>query len=233
MARPKKPYRDSAGRALSDYPRPSVAVDTAVLTVVEDQLCVLLTLTNDAVRGMTNAQWRLPGTFLHEGETLAAAVRRSLHDKAGVDGIRPRQLHVFDDPSRDDRGWVLSVAHVAAVRADRIPLTDRTRLVPVADVGDLQYDHGAIIDYAVAELRRDYRRLPDPGHLLADPWEGEPAGAFTILELRRLHEAVLGERFNRDTFRRSMLPSLVATGRWRKGARGKPAELFTRGTVQS
>jgi len=228
MVRSKQPYRDSAGKTFEDYPRPSVAVDTAVLTVIDDQLCVLLTLTNDAARGKSTEQWRLPGTFLHQGEVLADAVRRSLKEKAGVKGLLPRQLHVFDDPKRDDRGWVLSVAHLAAVRADCIPLTDRTRLVPVEDVGDLQYDHEVIVDFAASDLRDAYRRLPDPGHLIADAWDGEPPGAFTILELRRLHEAVLGETYNSDTFRRSMLPSLVATGQWRKGARGKPAELYVR-----
>ena len=228
MARSTTPYRDSHGQTLEDYPRPSVAVDTAVLTLADEQLCVVLTLTNDAARGERAEQWRLPGTFLHAGETLAGAVRRSLAQKAGISGIRPRQLHVFDDPKRDDRGWVLSVAHLAAVRLDRIALTERTRLVPVAGVGDLEYDHEAIIDYAVAELRAEYRRLPDPARLIADAWPGEPADAFTILELRRLHEAVLGESFNADTFRRSMLPELAATGQWRKGARGKPAELYVR-----
>ena len=59
--------------------------------------------------------WALPGTFLHAGETLADAVNRSLREKANVRGLHPRQLHVFDDPERDDRGWVLSVAHVAVV----------------------------------------------------------------------------------------------------------------------
>lgn len=34
-------YRDSSGRALADYPRPSVAVDTALLTVVDGTLSVL------------------------------------------------------------------------------------------------------------------------------------------------------------------------------------------------
>lgn len=228
MARTKKPCRDSAGKTLEDYPRPSVAVDTAVLTVAGDRLRVLLTLTNDAARGKSTEQWRLPGTFLHPGETLADAVRRSLNEKAGIEDIVPRQLHVFDDPRRDDRGWVLSVAHLAAVRADRIPLTERTRLVPVEEVGDLQYDHEAIVDFAAAALRDAYRRLPDPDRLIADAWADEPAGAFTMLALRRLHEAVLGETYNSDTFRRSMLPSLAATGQWRKGARGKPAELYVR-----
>lgn len=228
MPRSNDAPRDSSGRLLADYPRPSVAVDTAVLTVADDRLSVLLTLTNNAVRGKTAAAWRLPGTFLHEGELLADAVRRSLRDKAGIDGITPRQLHVFDALDRDDRGRVLSVAHLAAVRADRIPASDRTRLAPVADVRGLQYDHDRIVAFAVAELRSDYRHLPDPAHLIADAWEGEPAGAFTILDLRRLHEAVLGETFNRDTFRRAMLPALVATGQWRRGARGKPAELYLR-----
>jgi 8-oxo-dGTP diphosphatase len=39
---------------------------------------------------------------------------------------------------------------------------------------------------------------------------------------------VLVETFNADTFRRTMLPGLIATGQWRKGARGKPAELYLR-----
>ena len=228
MASSRPAYRDSAGKTFEDYPRPSVAVDTAVLTVADDRLCVLLTLTNNAARGKSAEQWRLPGTFLHPGEVLADAVRRSLQEKAGVEGITPRQLHVFDNPKRDNRGWVLSVAHLAALRADRIPLTERTRLLPVDEVTGLQYDHEAIVDYATDELRGEYRRLPDPGRLIADAWDGEPAGAFTILELRRLHESVLRETFNSDTFRRSMLPSLVPTGQWRKGAPGKPAELYQR-----
>ncbi len=228
MAHRTTPYRDSSGKSLTDYPRPSVAVDTAVLTVADGQLSVLLTLTNDAARGAGSPEWRLPGTFLHEGERLADAVRRSLAEKAGIQGITPRQLRVFDEPDRDDRGWVLSVAHLAAVRVDRIPATERTRLVPLDEVGDLEYDHEQIVEAAAAELRAEYRRLPDPAHLLPDAWPGEPAGAVTILELRRLHETVLGERFNADTFRRAMLPSLRATGQWRKGARGKPAELYLR-----
>src|SRR3954467_12064695 len=103
-------YRDSSGRRLVDYPRPSVAVDTAVLTPdAERGLLVLLVRRDSAQR---KDAWALPGTFLHEGETLADAVLRSLDQKAGIRGQAPRQLHVFDDPERDDRSWVLSVAHV-------------------------------------------------------------------------------------------------------------------------
>ena len=29
-------------------------------------------------------------------------------DKAHIEGLSPRQLHVFDDPRRGDRGWVRS-----------------------------------------------------------------------------------------------------------------------------
>ena len=72
-------YRDSSGRSLSDYPRPSVAVDTAVLTLDPDLGLVVLEVRRPAGTG-----WALPGTFLHEGETLADAVDRSLRVKANV-----------------------------------------------------------------------------------------------------------------------------------------------------
>ena len=117
-----KPYRDSSGARLADYPQPSVAVDTAVLTLAPrahpargappHRLSVLLVRRPEGVDG---PQWALPGTFLHQGERLADAVTRSLAQKAGVTGGHPAQLAVFDDPHRDERGWVLSVAHLAVI----------------------------------------------------------------------------------------------------------------------
>src|SRR5690348_2934954 len=113
--RQDRPWRDSQGQTLADYVRPSVAVDTAVLSLDDDAGLVVL-----EVRRTTGRGWALPGTFLHEGETLADAVGRSLRQKANVRGLHPRQLHVFDDPRRDARGWVLSVAHVEVVPLDRL-----------------------------------------------------------------------------------------------------------------
>jgi 8-oxo-dGTP diphosphatase len=210
--------RDGSGKTLADYPRPSVAVDTALLTLDEagSQLLVLQVRRNDGTG------WALPGTFLHPGERLVDAVDRALRDKSGVRGLRPRQLHVFDDPERDDRGWVLSVAHLAVVRSDRVGTRhpDRTRLMPTSKPGRLPYGHGAIIARAVDDLRPRYAAAPDPDGLLGPQ--------FTLRELRLAHEAVAGEPLQRDWFRRVMQPRLVATGRFAAPGRGRPAELFRR-----
>ena len=208
-------FRDSSGRALTDYPRPSVAVDTAVLTVPDDdpRLSVLLIRRTGEHRG---SEWSLPGTFLHEGETLAVAVGRSLRDKAGLTpGVAPRQLHVFDDPARDDRGWVLSVAHVAALPWRQIePVLGAgggsVRVLPVDEVRGLPFGHDEIVQRAAADMRLHYLERPDPDELLDEP--------FTIRELHRLHEAVEGGLgFSLDTFRRTMLPLLDETRRRSEG----------------
>lgn len=210
-------YRDSSGKRLQDYPRPSVAVDTAVLTVPDaenPQLAVLVVRRDGGHRG---GAWQLPGTFLHPGETLADAALRALRIKVRVQGLQPRQLHVFDDPARDDRGWVLSAAHVDVVPAHRVApaLETGARLVPVDQVRRLAFDHDEIVRRAAQAVRHDYADRPDPARLLPVP--------FTLLDLQRLHEAVLGEPLQKDTFRRRMQSQLVATGGLREGTVGKPA----------
>jgi len=209
--------RDSAGRSLDDYPRPSVAVDTAVLTVDPDVGLSVLQVRRSGGRG-----WSLPGTFLHEAETLADAVNRSLADRANIRGLRPRQLHVFDELGRDDRGWVLSVAHIAVVPVEQLAarFADSTRLVSADSPGRLIYDHVDIIVRAVDDLRARYAEVPDPGHLLGDE--------FTLRELRLTHEAVAGKALQRDTFRRAMEPRLEPTDGVTAGGRGRPAALFRR-----
>ncbi|MDO3634446.1 NUDIX hydrolase [Mycolicibacterium arseniciresistens] len=215
-------FRDGSGRTLADYPRPSVAVDTALLTLDRSLGLVVL-----EVRRPTGRGWALPGTFLHEHERLADAVNRSLWDKAHIRGLRPRQLQVFDAPGRDDRGWVLSVAHIQVVHASRLEdrFHDSTRLVPVTQPGRLPFDHAEIAKSAVHNIRSRYSDEPDPDHLLGD--------SFTLRELRLAHEAVMGRELQRDTFRRTMEPRLVATGETTAGGRGRPAEVFRRAAAES
>ncbi len=217
-------YRDSSGKRLEDYPRPSVAVDTAVLTVpdeVDPQLAVLVVRREGRHR---SGAWQLPGTFLHPGERLADAALRALRDKVHVQGLHPRQLHVFDDPARDDRGWVLSAAHVDVVPAHRLipALEAGARLVPVDEVRRLAFDHDEIVRRATQAVRHDYADQPDPARLLPVP--------FTLLELQRLHEAVRGAPLQKDTFRRRMQDQLVETGGVREGTVGKPAREWTHRT---
>lgn len=210
-------YKDSSGRTLKDYWRPSVAVDTAVLTLDPGLGLVVL-----EVRRHRQPGWALPGTFLYEGEVLAEAVDRSLRRKANVRGLRPRQLHVFDALDRDDRGRVLSVAHIDVVRLEQLEsrYADNTRLAPVHAPGRLPYDHADIVRRALAHIRSDYSDKPDPDGLLGEE--------FTLRELRLAHEAVAGKRLQRDNFRRAMERHLIATGSTTVGTRGRPAELYCR-----
>lgn len=163
---------------------------------------------------------RLPGSFVHERETLAEAVLRSLAAKAGVAGLAPRQLRVFDDPDRDDRGWVLSVAHTDVVAVTRLALdATKAHLVRTTALPALPWGHELIVDYAVEALRADYRRHPDPFGLIDTP--------FTLRSLRHLHEVVAGGPLAKDAFARIMHPHLIDTGNKSGGTVGKPARLFT------
>ena len=174
------------------------------------------------------AGWALPGTFLHEGETLAEAVRRSLEVKAGVTGREPQQLHVFDYPARDDRGWVLSVAHLDVLAFDdleRLRELPNTRIAPLPSRLRLPYDHLAIIDLATERLRLEYRTHPDPRGLLHE--------SFTISDLRAVHEAVAGRELQKDTFRRLMIDELESLPAAAEGRRGRPAQLFGRSERQA
>ena len=213
---------DRNRRRRGDYPRPSVAVDTALLTRDPGQGLLVL----QVARPDSDA-WALPGTFLGDRETLAEAVERSLRDKAGVEGIRPHQLQVFDDPDRDERDWILSVAHVAVVRPEQLESLGEhagktARLVPVDRPGEMVWDHADMIRLAKRHIRSRYATQADPDRLLGN--------RFTLRQLQQVHEDVEGRQFQRDQFRRRMEGLVAGTGVWQEntGSRGRPAEYFRR-----
>ena len=139
--------------------------------------------------------------------------------------VSNRASCVFDRPGRDDRGWVLSVGHIAVVPLKR--LTDRdavnTRLVPAEAPGRLAFDHEEIINRALTDLRSRYRERPDPDHLLGE--------TFTLRQ-RRCTRPSTGRR----SVRTSSTPSGGGCRRSWFGCpavrcgegRGRPAQLFRR-----
>lgn len=228
----KQPSPPPATDELEQFPAPHLAVDVAVMTVAPDadgalQPAVLLHRRHD---GLAAGEWALPGRMVRDRERVAEAVRRALADKCGIDDVHPELLFVLDEPTRDSRGWVVSLAHmttqpyatllaliderddlaVAPIRQGRVDLPDGQDVLP--------FEHDLIVTAALEHLRAQYEEQPDPG--------GLKTGTFTIRELREVHEAILGRPLPKDTFRRHVEPHLRPTGRMSSGDVGKPAQLY-------
>ncbi|CAN5353739.1 NUDIX domain-containing protein [soil metagenome] len=207
-------WTDTSGKGLTDYPRPSVAVDVAVLTYSGGSLKVLV------VRHRLGAL-ALPGTFLHERELLTAAADRALSVKAELAQTSFHQLAIFDRPDRDDRGWFLSVAHTACLPESALP--DSALLVDVYDdeaVSGLAFDHADMVRLAVTDLRTRYASYVDP--------DGLSGGTFTVAELRGLYEVIFDRPFQKDSFRRQVFDALESTGEMSRPGNGRPAETYRR-----
>ena len=210
-------------KKLPEAPRQILAVDTALLTIdlKRQQLLVVESQRTDT------GKWVLPGTFVYGRETLSDAVQRCLRTKLNVHGVHPHRLGVLDDPDRDDRARVISVAHVAVVPRDKLESIGEaeypTRLVPVDRPGELMWDHPEIVRLAKHYVRSRYKAAPDPDELLD--------GDFTLPELQQVHEAVAGKDLDTFRFRRTMKGLVEGSGHHKPlppGALGRPPELFRR-----
>ena len=218
------------------YPRPSVAVDVVLLTVSGDELRTLLVRRSEQPQ---LGRWALPGTFVRMDESLDAAAARAVTTKAGLSEVFIEQLYTFGNPGRDPRTRVISVTYYALVDAARLEAAVLGRTgrelclarVPapdawiVADTADgaaleLAFDHRELLAVAVERIRGKLAYAPIGFELL-------PA-TFTLLELRRVHEAILGRPLNKDSFRRTILDRglVEATGELARGLGHRPATLY-------
>ncbi len=222
---------------LEKFPRPGVTVDLAILTIVgaTDSFPELRLLVQDRTDPVGRA---LPGGFIRARHTVAQTAAEILLRKVGLapnSRLLPRLLQVFDQPDRDDRTWAISIAHSISLREGLLARA-RGDLVPVASDGSLVgeghllFDHDQIVSTAVAALRERYEiryryidARPDPDGFLPEP--------FTLHQLRKVHEAVVGSELHKDNFARRMKPFLEPKMRDGKpelsdGLRGRPAVLY-------
>lgn len=215
---------------------PSLAVDVVIMTATEGQLRALVMRRS---RPPDQGRWALPGGFVRQGEGLEEAARRVLSDKAGLTDVYVEQLYTFGAPQRDPRARVVAVAYFALVPASRLAGVNGGRwlaplLVPwegeaggpvgLADAGgapaELAFDHADILGMAVKRLRGKLGYTDVGFALLPD--------AFTLRELRLVHETILARPLNKDSFRRRILAAglVEPTGERQKQVGHRPAALY-------
>jgi 8-oxo-dGTP diphosphatase len=230
-----------AGYDPSAFERPSLTVDVVLLSAHDGALFTLVLRREEHPH---KGRWALPGGFVRMTESLDAAAARVLAQKGGLKEVFLEQLYTFGAPERDPRTRVVTVGYVALVDRRRFDAaTSRTsgeKLgVARVDVGwagetggpvDLigtdgarlatAFDHADVVGMAVKRLRGKLDYTPIGFQLLPE--------RFTLLELQRVHETVLGRPLNKDSFRRRMLASgdLSATGEAQKDVEHRPAELY-------
>src|ERR1700744_2945539 len=99
------------------YQNPALAVDLVVFGYSARELSVLLLNRKD---NPFEGGWTLPGAFLQMEEHFSDTCSRILRTKLGMDKLYLEQLYTFDDPGRDPRGRVVSVAYYALVNSSKL-----------------------------------------------------------------------------------------------------------------
>ena len=122
--------------------------------------------------------WAFPGGFLRMKETAEEGALRELREETGLSPASIGQLGVFSAVNRDPRERVITIAWYALVKPSEVVGGD--------DAAEAAW-------FPVDEL-------PPVGFDLLDD-------TFTIPDLQRLYEAILGVKFDRRNFQRKILSS--------------------------
>ncbi|KJL06178.1 MULTISPECIES: NUDIX domain-containing protein [Priestia] len=161
-----------------EYPKPyGYTSDIAVFTIVTEEkepykppkmnlklmLIQRAMLNAEGEKNSEAGKWALPGGFVHPDESAFEAAKRELEEETGVNDIHLKHYGVYDEPGRDDRGWVITNAHYAIVPEDSLikrKANDDAARVELFKIDEifslpLAFDHEIIIRDAIKEIKKD------------------------------------------------------------------------------
>jgi 8-oxo-dGTP diphosphatase len=199
--------------------KPLIALVVVIFTVEDGALQVLLIRRSaPPFQGL----WALPGGILSRDEALGKAAARRLVEETGVEDVYLEQLYTFSD--LDPHQSAVAVAYFALVNHTQARLQQRRRWRPawhaVAKLPDLAFNNRAVIDYALTRLRYKLEYTNVAYSLLPE--------SFTLSELQRVYESILGRPLDKRNFRKWILARGIVhpTGGRRSVGAHRPARLY-------
>jgi hypothetical protein len=211
---------------------PGVAIDTVIFGFHENQLRILV------LKYRNTELYALPGGFVRNDEDLDLAAHRVLSDRTGLANIYLQQFYTFGNLHRsesafethDDSIWnkqrFVSIGYYALAEYSHVNLvidqySNAVEWKSIDDLPVFMMDHRTIFDKALLTLREQLNNHPIGYNLLPEK--------FTMPELQKLYEAILGKKLNRGNFYRKILRYDILTklDESRKGGAHKAPDLYS------
>jgi 8-oxo-dGTP diphosphatase len=194
---------------------PRISVDCVIFGFDLNQLKVLV-----IERSISDSEKQiltLPGDLIYEGENLDIAANRVLFELTGLQTIFLEQVGAFGDTDRlnkeADKKWLRAVREEPDARVITIAYFSLVNIheyapqassfaksaawIPLNEIDELAFDHSDILQTALKKLKNKIRIQPLGFNLLPEK--------FTLSQLQKLYEAILGRELDKRNFRRKML----------------------------
>ncbi len=222
---------------------PNISVDCVVFGFDFQKLNVLLVereLKNEKTGKMLISDHTLTGYHIFEDEDLDSAAGRILKGLTGLDNIFLEQFGAFGQldrvSSKKDTMWlnyinkgfadrIVTVGYLALIDNTKVTLRLKDRNVawhPIAEVRNMElaFDHKNLFYAALDALQRKVKVEPIAFELLPD--------FFTLSQLQRLYEAILGTSFDKRNFRKKVaqMHYVIPLKKKQQGVPHKPAQYF-------
>lgn len=207
----------------SKYTGIFATADIVVFTLDADyNLCLLLIQRKDTDNYEAGI-WALPGGFIETNESSYDAAVRELQEETGITNIHIEQFGTFDDPKRDLRSRIISIAHMAFVPMEKLGEIKGSDDAQAANLfairntkdnelflinenkqfyiteSDLGFDHKQIIKTALKRLSDRFAYTKDIFEFVKDK------NAFTATELKKIWGSVTDETIDSGNFRRDVI----------------------------
>jgi len=180
------------------HPRFLTAVDCVIFGYEAGELKLLLYPRGfEPVKG----EWSLMGGFIQEAESSDEAACRVLKQTTSLDNIFLEQVYTFTDPGREPFVRVISITYFALILIDRLKKRDTgksgAKWWAINELPTLIFDHEKMIDQSLKKLQQKAGTSLVGSELLPSK--------FTLLQLRKLYEAIYQRTFDPGNFRKKML----------------------------
>jgi 8-oxo-dGTP diphosphatase len=182
------------------YPRPALTVDCVVFGLDRQHTLKVMLIQRNLPPFQGN--WALPGGFVRMDESLEAAALRELCEETGIERLFLEQLYTFGAVDRDPRERVVTVAYYALINLEEHAVKAASDASDAAwfaidALPPLAFDHDRILKIALDRLKAKVRYEPIGFELLPKK--------FTLFQLQRLYETVLGQELDKRNFRKKIL----------------------------
>jgi 8-oxo-dGTP diphosphatase len=196
-------------------------VRIVVFSLRDERLQVLLV---SCASVQTGSRWELPGSLVPINQSLEETATESVLRLTGLREVYLEQLYTYGDAGRSTGRRLVSVIYFAIVPAgavsQHINIDEcQASWFPVEELPVLVMDHREVAAYALRRLRYKLEYTAVGFQLLPEH--------FSLSELQKMYEIILGEKLDKRNFRRRILQAgiIEETDHLRSGE-GRPARLY-------